>query len=76
MIVYENKISSAMPSTVVKSFIYIQKTSELKITFVSGLVYNYKNVPEEVYHRMCTAFSKGSFFNKHIKDHYSFEKEN
>lgn len=46
----------------------------LRITFVSGLVYNYLHVPERVYNNMKAATSKGTFLNKHIKGKYDFEK--
>jgi len=38
------------------------------------MVYDYKNVPEEVYLAMKSSFSKGSFLNQHIKGKYEFEK--
>jgi len=53
---------------------YDKDTATLRIIFVSGLVYDYKNVPEEVYHAMKTSGSKGTYLNKHIKGHYEYEK--
>ncbi len=38
-----------MPSTVVKSIEFNVETSTLRITFISGMIYNYKDVPEDVY---------------------------
>ena len=49
-------------------------TSTLTITFVSGMVYNYKNVPEEVYNALKTSGAKGIFLNQHIKGKYQFVK--
>ena len=63
-----------MPSTVVAHYVYDPETSSLKITFTSGKVYNYKNVPEQLYQAMKASFAKGIFFNQHIKDKYEFEK--
>ena len=63
-----------MPSTVVADFFYNEKTNSLKIIFVSGKIYNYKNVPEKIYRAMKESFSKGIYFNRHIKDKYDFEK--
>ena len=63
-----------MPSTVVAHYVYDRATSSLKITFTSGKVYNYKNVPEQLYQAMKASFAKGIFFNQHIKDKYEFEK--
>ena len=42
----------------------------LTITFVSGAVYDYLHVPEEVYLQMKATLAKGIFFNQHIKDKY------
>jgi len=53
---------------------YDRDTATLRIIFVSGLVYDYKNVPEEVYEAMKRSGSKGIYLNKHIKGHYEYEK--
>ena len=63
-----------MPSTVIASMTYDPPTSALRITFTSGLVYLYKNVPEEVYNAMKASTAKGSFLNQHVKGKYQFEK--
>lgn len=63
-----------MPSTVIQHLSYDEETGTLTIAFVSGLIYNYKEVPEDEYFALKTAFSKGIYFNKHIKDKYEFER--
>ena len=63
-----------MPSTVIASVSYSTETRILNIQFVSGFVYAYKNVPEEIYNQLRTSKSKGIYFNTHIKDKYFFEK--
>jgi hypothetical protein len=63
-----------MPSTVIASFSYNEETSKLTIVFVSGMVYQYKNVPAKIYQDMKGSRSKGSYFNLHIKDRFEFEK--
>jgi hypothetical protein len=63
-----------MPSTVVAHMEYNVPQQTLRITFVSGLVYNYLHVPEHLYNKMKSATSKGTFLNKHIKGKYDFEK--
>lgn len=63
-----------MPSSVVSTMSYDAVNATLRITFVSGRVYEYKNVPEEEYHRMKMSGSKGIYLNQHIKGRYSFEK--
>jgi hypothetical protein len=63
-----------MPSSVVSTFNYIPQSGTLRVVFVSGTVYDYKNVPEEVYKEMKSSGSKGTYLNTHIKGHYTFER--
>ena len=63
-----------MPSTVIAHMHYNAETLTLRIVFVSGMVYDYKDVPEEVYKAMKTSGSKGIYLNTHIKGNYKFEK--
>ncbi len=63
-----------MPSSVVAATKYDALLFTLRVIYVSGLGYDYKNVPEEVYTAMKTSFSKGEFLNKHIKGKYEYEK--
>lgn len=63
-----------MPSTVISGFFYNAKSRVLKIVFVSGLIYEYKNVPESIYNAMKASRSKGIYFNQHIKGKFEFEK--
>ena len=63
-----------MPSSVVADFSYDPKLRNLRITYTSGMVYDYKAVPESVYEEMKSADSKGQFLNYHIKGKYKFKK--
>ncbi|HEY0432605.1 MAG TPA: KTSC domain-containing protein [Chitinophagaceae bacterium] len=63
-----------MPSAVIKSFEYDGTTGTLIITYVSGLVYAYDQVPEAEYAAFRTAFSKGHYLNAHIKGKYHYRK--
>lgn len=63
-----------MPSSVINHFSYNEKSNTLKITFVTGMVYAYKNVPNQVYQMLKIAGSKGRYFNHHIKDKFKFKK--
>jgi len=63
-----------MPSSVVLAIHYDPASATLKIVFVSGTVYEYRNVPGKIYKAMKAAPSKGIYFNKHIKEKYPFEK--
>lgn len=64
-----------MPSTVIRSFVYHPARRQLEITFQSGRHYVYERVPPEVYAAMKGSFSKGEFFNQHIRDRFSFVRE-
>jgi hypothetical protein len=63
-----------MPSSVVHRFHYIPEKHTLRVVFVSGLVYDYLDVPQETYEQMKASFSKGEFLNREIKNKYRFEK--
>jgi len=63
-----------MPSSVISYMHYYRESSTLRIGYVSGMVYDYKNVPESVYNAMKKSFSKGTFLNRYIKDKFPFEK--
>lgn len=65
-----------MPSSVISAISYNKANATLRIVFVTGMVYNYKNVPEEVYTALISSGSKGAFFNQHIKGNYKFKKVN
>ena len=63
-----------MPSTVIAAFRYLASRRELEVTFRSGRVYAYQDVPPQIAQAMKAAFSKGEFFNAHVRDRYSFER--
>jgi hypothetical protein len=63
-----------MPSAVVSAIHYDTASTTLRVIFVSGMIYDYKNVPEKIYKAMKTSGSKGSYLNQHIKGHYEFIK--
>ncbi|HEV8505396.1 MAG TPA: KTSC domain-containing protein [Chitinophagaceae bacterium] len=63
-----------MPSSVVAEIRYDKLSHTLRVVYVSGMIYDYKDVPEEIYAAMNAAFSKGTFLNKYIKGRYEFEK--
>jgi hypothetical protein len=63
-----------MPSPVIRSHSYDPETAELTITFVTGRRYVYDDVPQDVYDAFKAAFSRGTFFNHHIRDHYGYRE--
>ena len=63
-----------MPSTVIRSYRYDPRRRALDIVFQTKRRYTYKHVPEETYKAMKAAFSKGTFFNRHIRDRFPFTR--
>lgn len=63
-----------MPSTVIRQMDYDAGTLTLTISFVSGQVYVYKDVPETVYKELAASRVKGRYLRFFIKDKYPFEK--
>jgi hypothetical protein len=61
-----------MPSSVIRRWDYDPADQRLDVTFVTGRFYSYHAVPEAVAQGLGDAFSKGSYFNRHIRDHYAF----
>ena len=65
-----------MPSTVVAHFRYDPVKLVLTVQFVSGLVYEYLDVPENVYEELRISRSKGIYLNKYIKGNFEYKKIN
>jgi len=63
-----------MPSSVIRRFDYDAAEARLDVEFVTGKRYSYHDVPAEVVAEMRAAFSKGSYFNTRIRDHFAFTK--
>ena len=63
-----------MPSSVIRRFGYRPDDASLEIIFVSGRRYRYLDVPPDLYQQMRDSFSKGEFFNRHIRDRFAFER--
>jgi hypothetical protein len=59
-----------MPSSVISSFTYEPERRRLVVTFVTGRVYEYADVPAETTANFRASFSKGVFFNGNIRDRY------
>lgn len=59
-----------MPSSVVRAFAYDGDHRILTITFVSGRVYAYQDVPADIADGLRLAFAKGEYFNKAIRHRF------
>ncbi len=46
----------------------------LEIQFGSGRIYQYYDVPEDIYDEMLSADSKGKYFNSHIRGKYTYQE--
>lgn len=64
-----------MPSSVIRSYRYDPARRELGVVFQSQRRYIYSEVPAETYAAMKAAFSKGEFFNRHIRDKFTFRRD-
>jgi hypothetical protein len=49
-------------------------TRVLEIEFESGRVYQYYDVPEDVYEAMLKSDSKGRYFNQHIRGKFPYQE--
>jgi len=63
-----------MPSSVIRRFSYDEPRRRLRVTFTSGDVYEYDEVPPEVDAAFRAAFSKGQFFGPNIRDRYPYRR--
>ncbi len=63
-----------MSSNAVADIRYDHARERLTVTFASGRVDEYVDVPVEVAASFQSAFSKGTFFNTYIRDRYDFRE--
>jgi hypothetical protein len=61
-------------SSNISSIGYDEETSTLEIEFHGGSVYQYLDVPLNVYEGLLNADSKGQYLAQHIKGYYRFVK--
>jgi hypothetical protein len=64
-----------MPSSVIRSFSYDGRRRELLVVFPSRRRYVYRDVPGEAFAAMKASVSKGAYFNRHIRNHFPFRRE-
>lgn len=63
-----------MPSTAIADLGYDPQQRCLTVTFITGRIYQYAEVPPDVASAFATAASKGAFFNHEIRDRYDFRE--
>jgi len=57
-------------SSTLKSIGYDPETSTLEVEFRRGAIYQYFDVPPDVYAQLMSASSHGQFFVHHIRNHF------
>jgi hypothetical protein len=68
----EERSGRFLVSSTITSVEYDDEVHELDVTFTSGKMYRYFNVPLEIYAEFLDAGSKGKFFNDNIKGAFAF----
>jgi lysyl-tRNA synthetase class 2 len=63
-----------MPSTAINDVEYEPDRECLTVTFVTGRIYEYFDVPPDEAAAFQSASSKGTYFNQHIRDRYRFHE--
>lgn len=59
-------------STMLANVAYDMAGSLLEVEFRDGAIYQYSAVPEAIYQALIAADSKGAYFNRQIRDHFSY----
>jgi hypothetical protein len=62
-----------MPSSAIADIEYDSERERLTVTFVTGRIYEYVDVPSEVAASFRSAFAKGTFFS-YVRDRYDFRE--
>lgn len=65
---------SSFTSSNIQKLRYNSNIQTLEVTFQSGRVYQYFDVPLNVWNDFKSAESKGSFLNKNIKGYYRYSR--
>ena len=61
-------------SSNIRSIGYGAQDEVLEVEFVSGGIYQYFGVPQQLYERFMAAPSKGQFFSAYIRDKFRTKK--
>jgi hypothetical protein len=69
-----NIIEVLIESSNLKSASYNTESKDLMVTFNSGAIYEYNNVPWEKFTKFRMAKSQGKYFNENISKSYKYIK--
>lgn len=61
---------TSVQSSAMEAVGYDSDSRRLRIRFTGGNEYDFCGVPESVYNGLMSAWSKGTYYNDHIKDRY------
>ncbi len=64
----------SVASSNIASIGYDAGTETLEVEFLSGAIYQYYNVPQNMYDQLMQAGSKGRFLNTYIKNAYPYSR--
>lgn len=64
----------SVASSNIASIGYDEASQTLEIEFLSGTIYQYYNVPPNMYEQLMQAGSKGRFLNTYIKNAYPYSR--
>lgn len=67
-------IKKAVSSSNIAAIGYDIDTQTLEIEFLNGGVYQYFEVPENLYNDLMSASSHGQYLNQNIKGYYRYSK--
>ncbi len=65
---------SAINSSLILSAGYDETNNTLELTFSGGTIYQYSNVPQQIFEELLEADSKGSYYHSKIRGVYPSEK--
>ena len=65
---------NAVESSMIAAAGYEPDTKTLFVLFNSGVVYEYHDVPRDIYDQLMAAESKGRFMNDNVIDQYSYAR--
>lgn len=65
----------AMPSSVIRHYVYDSARQCLAVAFMSGEAYRYFAVPPMVVEGLAQAPSKGRYFQDHIRDRFAYRRD-
>ena len=71
---FGNTVVVDVDSSAIKRVAYNWKTRDMFVTFQSGSVYNYSDVPRKRFTSLVTADSVGRYFQFNVRDDYAYKR--